>query len=207
PMVLLDVRSAAKARNGFIKGAVAMPAAGVAANLAKLPPRDKKPPIIIYDQSGGDDAKTAAKALIAAGYGPTIMTGGIDAWQAAGHPVETGELATNIIYVPKPRPGEISIDVFKKLAANIPADTLILDVRSKDEAVAGMLKGAKVVPDAEILDRLADVPRNKQIITYCNTGVQAEMAYHKLKEKGYNVRFLNAKVDFDKDGSYKIEKP
>ncbi|HEX9019774.1 MAG TPA: rhodanese-like domain-containing protein, partial [Nitrospirota bacterium] len=161
PMVLLDVRSAAKARNGFIKGAVTLPAADVAANLAKFPPRDKKPPIIIYDQSGGDDAKTAAKALIAAGYGPTIMTGGMDAWQAARHTVETGELSTNILYVPKPRPGEISIDVFKKLAANIPADTLILDVRSKDEADAGMIKGAKVVPDAEILDRLADVPRNK----------------------------------------------
>ena len=32
------------------------------------------------------------------------------------------------------------------------------------------------------------------------------MSYHKLKEKGYNVQFLNAKVTFDKDGNYTIEK-
>jgi len=32
-------------------------------------------------------------------------------------------------------------------------------------------------------------------VTHCSTGVRAEMAYHKLKEKGYNVQFLNAKVD------------
>ena len=57
-----------------------------------------------------------------------------------------------------------------------------------------MIKGAKVIPDVEILDRLAEIPKDKQIIAYCNTGVQAEMAYHKLKEKGYNVKFLNANV-------------
>lgn len=206
PLVLLDVRPAIQARKSFIKGAVTLPAADVAANIAKFPSKDKKPPIIVYDQSGSDDAKNAAKALVAAGYGATIMTGGMDAWQAAKYPVETGDLATNILYVPKLKPGEISIDDFKKIAANIPADTLILDVRSKDEANAGMIKGARVVPDAEILDRLAEIPKDKQIITYCNTGVQAEMAYHKLKEKGYNVKFLNAKVEIDQDGNYKMEK-
>jgi hypothetical protein len=36
--------------------------------------------------------------------------------------------------------------------------------------------------------------------------VRSEMAYHKLKEKGYNVQFLNAKVEIDKDGNAKIEK-
>ena len=29
--------------------------------------------------------------------------------------------------------------------------------------------------------------KDKKIITYCNTGVQAEMAYHKLKEKGWGI--------------------
>jgi len=33
------------------------------------------------------------------------------------------------------------------------------------------------------------------------------MAYHALKDLGYtNVKFLNAKVDFEKGGSYKISK-
>jgi rhodanese-related sulfurtransferase len=208
PIVLLDVRPVAKAEKGFIKGAVTLPAMDIAANIAKFPPKDKKPPIIIVDDKGGDDAKKAARTLITEGYtSVTVLIGGMDAWQAAGCPVESGKLATAIVYVPKPRPGEISFDDFKKIAANTPADTLILDVRSQDEVNTGMIRGAKLVPDEEILDRLAEIPKDKQIITYCSTGVRAEMTYHKLKEKVYNVQFLNAKVEFDGKGNYTVEKP
>ncbi len=208
PNVLLDVRSAAIAQKGFIKGAVTLPASDVTANTARFPSKDKKPPIIIYDQNGGDEARTAAKSLVAAGYtNVTIVTGGMDAWQMAKFPVETGIMATAIAYVPKPRPGEMPIDEFQKIAAATPADTLILDVRNRDEGNAGMIKGAKLVPDEEILDRLAELPKDKQIVTHCSTGVRAEMAYHKLKEKGYLVKFLNAKVDIDDKGNFKIEKP
>ena len=206
--ILLDVRPAAVADKGFIKGAVTLPAAEVAANIARFPPKDKKPPIIVYDQNGGDDAKNAAKALIAAGYTSVdIVTGGFDAWKAANYPVEAGKLATNIVYVPKPRPGEISIEDFTKFANNTPADTLILDVRNRDEGNAGMIKGAKLVPDEDLLDRLAEIPKDRKIVTHCSTGVRAEMAYHKLKEKGYNVQFLNAKVEINDKGEFKIEKP
>ena len=208
PHVLLDVRSAKDAEAGFIKGAVSIAAMDIEKSLAKFPPKDKKAPIMIYDQKGGDDAMKAAKTLIAAGYAPVdIVSGGFDAWKAAGFPVQTGKLATNIVYVPKPRPGEISMEDFSKIAKATPADTLILDVRNRDEGNAGMIKGAKLVPDEEILDRFAEIPKDKKIVTHCSTGVRAEMAYHKLKEKGYNVQFLNAKADIDKDGNFKIEKP
>jgi rhodanese-related sulfurtransferase len=69
-----------------------------------------------------------------------------------------------------------------------------------------MITGAKLVPDEEILGRLADIPKDKLIITHCSTGVRAEMAYHKLKEKGYNVKFLNANVAVEKDGKLDITK-
>jgi hypothetical protein len=32
------------------------------------------------------------------------------------------------------------------------------------------------------------------------------MSYHKLKEKGYNVQFLAANVEIDKDGKFTITK-
>jgi len=34
--------------------------------------------------------------------------------------------------------------------------------------------------------------------------VRAEMAYHKLKDKGYNVGFLNAAIEVAGDGNFKI---
>ncbi len=207
PRVLIDVRSEKEAKKGFIKGAVTMPAGEVEKSLAKFPPTDLKPSIIIYDEKGGDSAVKAAKTLIAAGQARVdVVTGGFDSWKAAGYPVETGNLATTIVFVPKPRPGEISIDEFKKIAASTPPDALILDVRNQDEANAGMIKGAKLVPDEEILTRLAEIPRDKLILTHCSTGVRAEMAYHTLKGKGYNVKFLNANITIDKDGKFEIAK-
>lgn len=206
PHVLVDVRPAADAEKGFIKGAVTMPAADVAKNIAKFPPKDKKPPIMIYDQNGGKDAASAAKALVAAGYPMVnVMIGGFDAWKAAGGSAETGKLATTMVYVPKPRPGSIAIDDFKKIARDRPADSLIVDVRTRDEGSAGMIKGAVMVPEEEISDKLAEIPKDKQIVIHCSTGVRAEMAYHKLKEKGYNVKFLNAKIDISQDGNFTIE--
>jgi rhodanese-related sulfurtransferase len=208
PHVLIDARPATEAEKGFIKGAVTIPAADIEKNLAKFPPKDMKAPIMIYDQKGGEDAIQAAKALVAAGYMPVdIVTGGFDAWKAANYPVVSGKLATTIVYVPKPRPGEISIEDFTRIAKNTPPDTLVLDVRNQDEGNMGMIKGAKLIPDEELLDRMAEVPKDKKIVTHCSTGVRAEMAYHKLKEKGYNVSFLNAKVEIDNDGNFKIEKP
>jgi rhodanese-related sulfurtransferase len=207
PHVLLDVRSSRKAKKGFVKGAVTLPSSKVEKALDKFPSKDLKAPIIIYDAAGGEESGKAAKALIAAGHTKvTILTGGFDSWKAAGYQADTGALATAIAYVPKPRPGEMPAEDFRKMAANTPDGVLILDVRNTDEANAGMIKGAKLVPDEEILERLAEIPKDKMIVAHCATGVRAEMAYHKLKEKSYNVKFLNANIEIDKDGNFTIER-
>ncbi len=65
---------------------------------------------------------------------------------------------------------------------------LILDVRNQDEANAGMIKGALLIPDEELAARIAELPKDKRIVAHCATGIRAEMAYHKLKDAGYNVR-------------------
>jgi rhodanese-related sulfurtransferase len=133
------------------------------------------------------------------------MIGGLIGWQAGENAIEAGvPAATQIAYVPKPRPGSIPAEQFTKLARNIPADVIILDVRNADEANAGMIKGALLIPDEELAARIAEVPKDKQVITHCATGVRAEMAYHKLKDAGYKAAFLNADVEIDKSGNLKV---
>ncbi|HAK60000.1 MAG TPA: hypothetical protein DCO77_06395 [Nitrospiraceae bacterium] len=207
PHVLLDVRPAKKAKKGFIKGAVTLPAGKVKSALKNFPPPKKKAPIIVYDAKGGKKAVKAAKTLVKAGHKKVrLLTGGVKAWEKGKYPLEKGTLATEIVYVPKPRPGEMSMDAFMEIADKTPSNILILDVRNRDEANAGVIKGAMLVPDEEILDRMSEIPKNKMIVCHCATGVRAEMAYHKLKGKGYNVKFLNANIFIEKDGSYEIEK-
>jgi rhodanese-related sulfurtransferase len=209
PVVLLDVRSKQEASKGFIKGAVAFPADQATTLVKQLELKQKNTPIIVYDDKQGASAITVAKELIKAGYvNVKILTGGFDAWQSAKFESTTGKLAEKASYVPKPRPGEINLAEFEKYAAQLPANVLIIDVRNTDEGNAGMLKTAKLIPAEEIKDRAAaEIPKDKLIITHCSTGIRAEMAYHSLKELGYtNVKFVNAKMEFEKNGSYKIVK-
>jgi rhodanese-related sulfurtransferase len=205
PHVLIDARPKTEARAGSIKGAVAIGPAEIKAALAKFPDKALKPPIMVYDADGGKRATDVAKAITKAGYpNVNVIPGGFDGWKAAGYPVQTGALGSTVSYAPKPRPGEIAITEFKNLAAKTPAGTLILDVRNSDEANAGMIKGAKLVPDEEILARIAEIPKDKRIVAHCSTGVRAEMAYHKLKEKGYNVAFVKGDIEIDKAGKLTV---
>ena len=206
PAVILDVRSADEAKNGHIKGAVGMPAATVKSHLKSFPPAKLQAPIIVYDGRGGTDAVTVARELIKSGQGNVqVVQGGLLGWQAAGYALESGVPAlTTVAYAPKPRPGAISVDEFNKLARNPPVDVLILDVRNQDEANAGMIKGALLIPDEDLVARMAEVPKDKRVIAHCSTGIRAEMAYHKLKDAGYKAGFLNAEIAVDKTGNFKV---
>jgi rhodanese-related sulfurtransferase len=207
PHVLLDARSAKETGKGFIKGAVAFPAKQ-SDKLIKGLDIKKSAPVMVYDGKGGKDATAVASALVKAGFKKVVvLNGGFESWQSGKYDVASGALATKAAYVAKPRPGEINLDEFKKYAAELPVNVMIIDVRNTDEGNSGMLKTAKLIPAEEIKNRLAEIPRDKLIITQCTTGVRAEMAYHELKQLGYtNVKFVNAKMEFEKNGSYKISK-
>ena len=205
PHVLLDARTVKEAGKGFIKGAVAFPAKQSAKLIKKLDVK-KSAPIMIYDQKGGKDSETVAKALIKEGFKRVmVLTGGFEAWQSAKYDVASGNFAIKASYTPKLRPGEIRLDEFKKYAAELPANVMIVDARTAAESKAGMLAGAKQISAEDIKDRLAEIPKDKLVVFYCNTGVLAEVAYNTLKDFGYtNVKFLNAKLTFENNGSYKI---
>jgi rhodanese-related sulfurtransferase len=206
PAVLLDVRSAEDAAGGRIKGAVSMPSSKVAGQLKAFPAAKLQAPIIVYDGRGGADAVAAARALIKGGQqNVQVVTGGLLAWQTLGYATEfAGPAPTKVAYVPKPRPGSIAVAEFDKLAKATPADVIILDVRNKDEANAGMIKGAVLIPEEELAARIAELPKDKRIVVHCSTGIRAEMAYHKLKDAGYKAGFLNAEIDIAKNGSFRV---
>jgi rhodanese-related sulfurtransferase len=201
--VLVDLRDPKETEKGFIPGAVSIPANELAAAKDTFP-ADKSAPIILYADQLDEQAFQTVRSW---GYKDTaVLNGGIDAWIKDGGKIEKGKPGTTISYLPKPRPGEISIDEFKALAETGAKDKIILDVRDADEAMYGMLKGAINIPAGQIKDRLKDIPKNKEIITYCMTGLRAESAYDDLKESGYKTRFLNALIQIDKDGKYEITK-
>ena len=205
PHVLVDARPASTAAEGAIPGAVSIPPSKVRAAVAGFPSPKLKAPVMVYDVDGGNAALDVARVIKESGQpNVTVIAGGFDAWKSANSPVVTGALPTKVAYVPKPRAGSIANEEFIKLASATPADVLILDVRNPDEANAGMIKGAMLIPDEELASRIGELPKGKRIITHCSTGVRAEMAYHKLKQAGYNAGFVYAVVDIKKNGQFKV---
>jgi rhodanese-related sulfurtransferase len=206
PHVLIDARAPAEMARGHIKGAVSLTPEQVKAALKGFPDKKLKAPFMVYDGGDGAAAMAVAKQITTAGYPfVNVIPGGYAAWTQAGYATVAGVPSSQVAYAPKPRPGEIPVAEFQKLAAATPSDVLILDVRNQDEANAGMIKGALLVPDEEIAARMAEIPKDKRIITHCATGVRAEMAYHKLKAAGYNVGFVKAEIEIDKAGKLKIK--
>lgn len=202
--VLVDLRSEKEAKAGHIKGAVNLTAAGI--NEALKPFKEQKPPIVLYDANGDGSAEKVAMTLVKAGFpGPRVLSGGFAAWQGAKLSVEGGAPATKVAYVPKPKAGAISAAEFKALAKAIPANVVIVDVRGDDEVEKGMIKGAKNIPADEVASRLAEIPKDKELVLHCTTGARAEMAYNILKEKGYKARFLDADITVASDGGFRIK--
>lgn len=203
PVVVIDLRDKATAQKSHIKGAVSIPVSELATYQSKFP-KEKAAPVILY----ADNKNTAVEAFsIVRGWGyknAAILQGNYEGWVEAKGPVDQSSLASEIVYVPKPVPGQIAIEKFKALASNTPADVFILDARDVDEVQAGMIKGAVNIPTQEVINRLSKIPKNKVIVVHCKTGLRAEMAYQTLKENGYTAEFLKAKIDIAKDGSFKI---
>ncbi len=202
--VLVDLRPAKEASEGHIQGAFSTPADSLAAAKERFP-ADKSAPIILYEEGVNDEAFRTVRGW---GYkDTTALNGGVASWKKIGGTLIKGELPSTIVYVWKPRPGEVLIEDFKNYVEKKDPGVLILDVRDKDEAMNGMLPGAVNIPTSEIQDRAKELPKDKLIITHCVTGVRAESAYEDLKELGFtNIKFLNAVIQIDKDGKYEITK-
>ncbi len=194
--VLVDLRSKQAATEGHIKGAVSIPEADLAAAKDKFP-KDKSAPVILYS----DDQASAGSFALVRGWGyknATVLNGGAKAWDGKFFP---GETASDIVYVKKLKPGEITIEEFKQVATGKPADKIILDVR--DSGVA-TIPGAVNIPQSELAGRLAELPKDKEVIVHCNTGIMANMALKTLADNGYKARYVDAVVQVSDDGSFDV---
>ena len=84
-------------------------------------------------------------------------------------------------------PAAVEMDV-ESVAARLDAgeDIYLLDVRNPDELEEhGMIAGAINIPIDELEARLSEVPKDKEIVTYCMRGGRASTAADILRKAGY----------------------
>lgn len=68
---------------------------------------------------------------------------------------------------------------------HIRGDAVILDVREPDEYTAGHLPGAYNLPQADLLTRIEEIPRQHELLVVCETGRRSQGAARFLAGCGY----------------------
>ncbi len=69
-------------------------------------------------------------------------------------------------------------------------DFLLLDVRTPAEHAADAIEGSRLVPVQELSFRVAELPRDREIVAYCRVGNRSAFAATYLARLGFNVKNL-----------------
>jgi len=179
------------------------PADEVAAALGRLGLTPDKH-IVVYDEIGGQRAAKAFWLLECLGFEHVaVLEGGIERWLAEGRAVTRLQPKIEpVIFTPSPRPDrQATADWI--LSRLHDTDTVLLDCRLQEEFAEGHIPGARLRPWDQTLTRRAyqafqeadelraefnelGVTPDKEIVTYCNTGVRAAHTYLALRLLGYD---------------------
>ncbi len=82
-------------------------------------------------------------------------------------------------------PAPITPDAFLALPKSGADAPFVLDVRTPEEYVAGHVPGAVNIPHDQLAARLAEVPKDKDVVLYCRSGRRAALAAEVLAGSGY----------------------
>ncbi len=71
------------------------------------------------------------------------------------------------------------------------SDALVVDVRNPGEVAKGAISGSVAIPLDQLRSRLEELPRDRELITYCHSGQRSYFASRILKLHGFRVRNLS----------------
>ena len=96
-------------------------------------------------------------------------------------------LATAYNYLrPKQPRNYTSLDTEEAIEKSKEDDSLlIIDVRQRDEYNTEHLRGAKNIPLDQFEKRIGKLPRDRDIMVYCNTGTRSVRAVRQLEVAGF----------------------
>jgi len=167
--MVVDTRPADAYAGGHLPGTINIPLGPSFVTLAGWQLPYDRPFALIVDEHD-DLAAVRELQLIGlddlAGY---ASSGVLAAWAAQGH-----EPAT----VQRTDPAGL-FDLLSR------EDVMLLDVREPAEVALGAIDGSRAIPLGYLTRRLAEVPRDRTIAVYCQSGVRSSIAASLLVGAGY----------------------
>lgn len=74
------------------------------------------------------------------------------------------------------------------------AEFLLLDVRTPQENEALAIEGSYLIPLQELVHRIHELPKDKEIVVYCRIGNRSAYACAYLSRMGFNVKNLDGGI-------------
>jgi rhodanese-related sulfurtransferase len=87
--------------------------------------------------------------------------------------------------------GDVALAQWDEVASLDPITTLLLDVRRSDERALGFIPGSVHIPLDELRQRLSELPRDRKIIAYCQSGQRSYIATRILRQHGFRAANLS----------------
>ena len=84
-------------------------------------------------------------------------------------------------------------------------ETIILDVREELELISGKLNNSINIPLSELRKRYTELPKDKEIWTYCAVGLRGYIASRFLTQKAYKVKNLAGGIKIEEKELIKMQ--
>jgi rhodanese-related sulfurtransferase len=166
---MVDVRNPGEVALGSIAGALHVSLPSLINRLGELDPT--RPTVVFC--AGGYRSSIARSFLRSRGFADVSdVIGGFTAWAAYQH-----------MQSPAPA-GTPAIDV-ETVAAD--PNAFIFDVREQEEWDAGHVDGAVLIPMGDVVSRLAELPRDRQLVCMCRSGNRSGRVTTYLRGQGLDV--------------------
>ncbi len=82
--------------------------------------------------------------------------------------------------------GDVKITHWSEVADLREKGAFFLDTRQPEEYDLGRIQGSVNIPDTELRQRLAEVPKDKTVLVYCQVGFRGYLAARVLMQNGYS---------------------
>ena len=222
--LLIDARPYAKTMAESIPGALYMNDEEMPALMGRFP-TDKKTPIITFC-AGYECHKShvVANKLLELGYTKvSVYAGGLPAWKEAKLQTTAGAKKVEVATAPKKDTfvegiklgedeGTVDGEWYKALIVSdkIPANVVVVDVRSPAEYANGHIKGAINIEAGKLsaTEFAAKLPKGKMVIMNCSAGGRSMEAFLKLKDAKVDVSkifYFDANIKCDKSNKCEIK--
>ncbi len=211
PMLIVDSRPKARMYDkGHIPGAVSIPDSNFDA--ARLPV-DKATPLYFY--CGGLacplSSKSAEKAAKLGYTKVKVVPEGYPAWERAYGSGPAGDEPGGMEKPPAieqgKESGSIAIASLERILKEAPSSIHLVDVRDAHEFATGTFKGAVNMPINSLEKQIDKLPTDKPIVFFCGAAGRGGEAHDmaKLLKPALKTYFINAEIQWKKDGSYTMK--